>query len=300
MIALSTSWLPSEAPTVEEALRRGRRAGFTAFEIGAKGLMPPPEVLAGLARTLGLTFTSVHNIAYRQDLSEDESMGDSLASPDKAARARAVEGTIRTIELARAIGARGVVIHAGNVPIRDKRKRFAHTRALVEAGRINEARAFVAGCMEERNTLAGPFVERTAKSLLEVLDRAGDFPLGLECRIHFYSIPLPDEVQFIIDALPGYNIYYWHDVGHAVIGEKLGLTRATSWLERFKGRTLGFHLHDVKGIKDHLLPGDGDVDFPALLAYMNTNTIKVLEIHGRYDISSLASAARRLETLGIG
>jgi sugar phosphate isomerase/epimerase len=299
MIGLSTAWVGPKRPTVEETIRRAVEAGFSAIELGAWGEMPPVDRLVALGRELPVTYTSVHNIAYRAGMPGDEVFGDGLSSEDRAARQRAVDATTRSAELARAVGARFVVIHAGNVSVPEAIAKQSRLQELLLAGRRREAQKLMAQLHVERSALAAPAVEAAAASLAEVFRRTGDFPMAVECRVHYHSIPQPGELDFLMTVLGGRPIYYWHDVGHARVGELLGLTPALAWLRRFRGKLAGIHLHDVKGFRDHRVPGTGDVDFKALAPYLNDNVVKIMELPPFPSAEELRKGRARLEAAGI-
>ncbi len=51
-------------------------------------------------------------------------------------------------------------------------------------------------------------------------------------------------------------------------------------MNKFSGRLLGIHLHDIIGvIEDHRAPGCGTFDFKTLKPYIRKDTIKVIEAH---------------------
>jgi sugar phosphate isomerase/epimerase len=299
VIALSTAWLGGDHPTFESTVRAAHAAGFTAFEIGVAGKMPAADEIRRLASQLGLTFTSVHNIAYREGLSPNEVRGDGLSSENRETRQRAIAKTVETIQLARAVGARFVVIHAGEVEIADGGDRQEHMRKLVEAGKRGNAAAFMADSLAARNALAPRFVEHAAASITEVFNQAGDFPLAFECRVHYYSIPLPAELDYFRRALPGRPVYYWHDTGHARILEQIGLMPALDWLKRFGDILAGFHFHDVIVMGDHRQPGTGDLDFATFKPYLRAETARVMELHYLTTAAQLLEGRRVLEAAGI-
>jgi len=299
MLALSTSWLGADHPTVESTIRAAHEVGFNAFEIGVAGEMLSADEFKALADELGLTYVSVHNIANRRGVPPDEVRGDGLSSTDAAVRERAIAKTIETIELARAVGARCVVIHAGEVETPDGDERQRHAVGLINAGRIDEARAFMKESLAARNALAPKYVEIAGNSLAEVFRRTGNFPIGLECRVHYYSIPLPGEFDFLYHALLPHPVSYWHDTGHARVGEMLGLWPALAWLERFGRMLAGFHFHDVRVMSDHEVPGTGDLDFTTFKPYVKEDTIRVIELHYGTSAAQLVAARRVVEGAGI-
>jgi len=299
LIALSTAWVGAERETVEDTVRRGAQVGFRAFEIGAWGAVPRAQTLVALARELDIAYTSVHNISYRDNVPADEVFGDGLSSSDKEARRRAIEATVETAGLAREIGAKFVIVHAGQVEIPEAREKRSEARRLYAAGQRDEARRFTAHCMTERGALAAPAVEAAAASLAEVFRRTGGFPMAVESRDHYHSIPQPGEFDFMTKVLSGRPLYYWHDVGHARIGELLGLPCALSWLDAFGEILAGVHFHDMQGLRDHKVPGTGDVDFTQFAPYLREKTIRVMELGPFYSAEQLVEGRKHLEAAGI-
>ncbi|MBW2310996.1 MAG: hypothetical protein JRF35_07975 [Deltaproteobacteria bacterium] len=39
------------------------------------------------------------------------------------------------------------------------------------------------------------------------------------------------------------------------------------------------HFHDVRGLDDHLAPGQGEMDYREIKAFLRPSTIKILEVH---------------------
>jgi sugar phosphate isomerase/epimerase len=44
---------------------------------------------------------------------------------------------------------------------------------------------------------------------------------------------------------------------------------------------VGIHLHDVRGLEDHLAPGQGEADLKEVISMLKTHHIKILEINTR-------------------
>jgi sugar phosphate isomerase/epimerase len=299
MIALSTAWVGPGRPTVEETIRQAASAGFKGVELGAWGRMPAAGKLISLARELDITYTSVHNIAYRDGMPRGQVFGDALSSSDLKARRQAIDATVRSCELARAVGAGFVIIHAGEIEVSDGPDRQKHAQDLITAGHRKEAQRFMSDCMAERGHLSPPAVEAAAASLSEVFRRTGDFPMAVECRYHYHSIPQPGELDFLLTVLAGRPLYYWHDIGHAWVGEMLGLVPALSWLDTFGQALVGIHLHDAVGFKDHKVPGTGDVDFAKYAPYADDAVIKVMELPPPPEVKDVLQGKAHLEACGI-
>jgi len=128
--------------------------------------------------------------------------------------------------------------------------------------------------------------------------RGTGLEIGLENRYHYYDIPLIDEMQILLD-LCGDDWYgFQYDCGHAQTLGVLGLCDHQEWLDRFSKRMIGVHLHDVQGIKDHQLPGTGDVDFGMITSYLPLTAHRTLELSPKLTIGDLHTALEVLERLG--
>lgn len=154
----------------------------------------------------------------------------SLSHHDPAVRARRLACVDAALDLAAAVGAETVSVTSGR----------PETDHPPEAS-------------------AAWFVE----SLGEVCARAAD--RGLKIGIEFEPglvVENSTETKAIIDA-----------VGHPALGANLDLGHAicagedpVAAIERLAGRIWNVHLEDIKARKHyHLVPGDGDVDFPRLI-----------------------------------
>ena len=58
-------------------------------------------------------------------------------------------------------------------------------------------------------------------------------------------------------------------------------------LDAYSDHLVGIHLHDAKGLDDHLAPGSGEVDFKKILSILKPSHIKILEIHPKVDKQDL-------------
>ena len=63
------------------------------------------------------------------------------------------------------------------------------------------------------------------------------------------TIPLHAEVGLILGEFAGGAVRYWHDVGHALNHQRLGVGTQDAWLEAYGTRLAGTHLHDIRGAR---------------------------------------------------
>ena len=87
---------------------------------------------------------------------------------------------------------------------------------------------------------------------------------------------------------------FQYDVGHAHNQDVLGTVPHSAWIPRFTSRMIGVHLHDVKGIEDHLVPGRGEIDFTRIAEHIPAGTLRTLEIS---PAATTDEIARGLEIL---
>ncbi len=282
-LALSTSWNASRSENTKELLFEINELGFKQIELSFNLTPAMVSEIADLISQFGMRIASLHNYCPIPDeFSRDKALPDcySMASLDEFQRRQAVKYTKRTIDTASALGAKAVVLHCGRVETVD------HTRKLInlyDNGQSNSAEflEIKSEMLREREDLAQGFLNRTLKSLDELNKHAKEqnILLGVETRFYHREIPSLDELRVILDKFKYSQVCYWHDTGHAQLMENLGFARHKDFLDLGSDRLLGVHLHDIAGCRDHLAPGQGDLDFSILNYYLKTDTIKVIEAH---------------------
>ncbi len=223
-----------------------------------------------------------------------------FSATDREERGTAVRHGLATLETAERLGARAVVLHLGRVPV---------ARALVEEYlRLDrpdepptpELLAAVAAVAAERARLRAPYLDAVLRSL-DRLNREAvrrGLLLGVENRFHPHEIPVHDEVGAILREFAGGAVRYWHDVGHALHHQRLGLTGQAALLEAYGPQLGGTHLHDIRAGRDHLAPGTGEADFAALLRHLPADALRILEIAQTVPREELLAARDLLRALG--
>ena len=59
----------------------------------------------------------------------------------------------------------------------------------------------------------------------------------------------------------------------------MGIQTQKDLLEAYSSKAAGVHLHDAKGLDDHLPPGEGEIDLQNILSFFNASQIKVIEVN---------------------
>ncbi len=135
--------------------------------------------------------------------------------------------------------------------------------------------------VNQRDDRADKYFRNTRVSIEQILNRKNcDVKLALETRSSYHEIPNCREFKKLFDRFED-EIFCWYDVGHAALQSKLGFIESPRhFLNEIKSYIIGLHIHDLKGLRDHLIPGDGGIDFSFLKELLKREDIlKVLEIH---------------------
>lgn len=272
-LALSTMWMQKQQP-LEEFFDAAREVGFDAFELSH-------QLSQELVREFRMPEGNIQRV-HAPCPTDPRTRGAQLSSLDKEERDRAVEAATASIRLAEQTGAQAVVVHAGRVVVNPMLE--TELRALYDQGQKEneEYNNFMTELTEERRRSAERHLDATLWSLerlASIADSAGVM-LCLENRLHYYEIPLPDELDLLLRELAG-PVAFCFDTGHAYVLEELGFVRHNEWLRGFVDHLVGVDLHDVRvvrerpdpsehmvlgtGLQDHVVPSTGVVDFAEVL-----------------------------------
>lgn len=269
-------WGIGQFKTLADFFDAARGLGFTRFELNHA----VNSAMLGNVHLNGYKISSVHE-PCPADISASALKNHNwlLSAPDQENRQRGVEAVRRSIDLARELGAQVVIVHPGRVDI-DPALEMS-LRELYKAGQSNtpEYDRAKERLVSARAAQADANLESVRRSLVELAEYAvrQGLRLGLENRYYYFEIPLPDELDMLLDL--GYEdiIGYWHDVGHAQTLENLGFSPHREWLSRFAQRIVGTHLHDVAGIRDHLAAGLGQIDWDMVARHLPASALRTCE-----------------------
>jgi len=280
MFSLSTSWNASRHSNGAEIVDEIRSLGFDTIELSFALPLNIVDEILELKQGGAIKVSSLHNMCpLPPEIPSNKASPDyySLSALDDDERARAVQIAMNTIDYAAMFGARAVVFHVGRIDIKGKTRELA---AL--AGDKEKFEALRADMISERRAKKGPYIDKVVDSLKQIAPYAAKKKIApaVENRYYYREIPLMDELEEIFSHFEAGELFYWHDVGHAEVFERLGFYRHRELLDKFSGRLIGAHLHDIIGsIGDHKAPGTGTFDFTVLKPYINKDTIKVIEAH---------------------
>ncbi len=297
--ALSTMWWQGRFPSLRDFARAIALMGYYNVEIN---YVVDPHGLQDLLHSPQITIVSLHNPVPRVPVSDGRfSEQLNLASLDEEERLQAIELGRRTLELAKEIGAKAVVFHLGHLPspLRGEQE----LRRLYEQGEREgpKVEALRRQCQKERQETVEPYLAQACRSLEALAETASllEVTIGLENRYHYHEIPTLEEMAQLLAPYPPQVVGHWHDVGHAAVLDRLGLIRASQWLEVLGSRCVGAHLHDVDGLTDHRAPGQGSVDWTYVARLLPRHALRVLEIDQRVPEEKVAGAIAFLRQQGV-
>jgi len=300
-LALSTSWNSRRHTDGQAMLRELAEAGFPRVELGHAIWI---SLMAGILDSplLGdpIEIVSLHNFCPLPVAAVVPTPNlYNLASPDDRERMLGIRNTLRTIDHARRLGARAVVLHMGSAGMRNY---TAQMIQLGEAGQLHSRRheKLLARYHRDRERQSRKYFPKMLDSLKRLEEYAGQagVRLGIEARSGLEELPTEPEILALLDATSPDVVGYWHDVGHAQLKENLGVINHLRWLQHLAGRLIGIHIQDIRPVAhDHLAPGQGTFPFATLQPFVRPDTILVLELHHRVAPEEIHHAADLLEAL---
>lgn len=292
MISLSTMWAVDRFPRLAQFFDVARGQGYQTFELNHQ----LAQAMVAELRPGQAEIPSIHDPCPRPE----GGRLPLLSSLEEAERRAAVRLAERSLRTADRLGARRVILHLGAVePLAAKDRELV--RVHRQEGRSPHHDWLCRSLANARLPLVGPRLEAVCRSLreLEPLARSLGLVLALENRAYLHEIPSLPEAEELLETLPPEVFGYWHDSGHAQRLHSHGLWAPEAWLQRLAGRLVGCHLHDCRGTRDHLLPGEGQVDFPGLAAALPPLTPRVAELRPTCSPEEIRQARERFIGLGL-
>lgn len=213
-------------------------------------------------------------------------------------RQRAMDMTLRTLELAAEFQAQYLVLHMGSVPL-NPAKFTKPLTAMVAAGKQHDPAYIKAklSFLKKREKVAPLYLHRAIEALTTIAERAAELgvKLAIESRSRFEDMPTEREMIALQDHFADHPwVGYWHDFGHVQLKHNLGLLDHEAWLARIAPRLIGGHVHDVQWpARDHRVPFSGTLDYAALLKFFPADCPLIWELSPTRDAAEIREALVR-------
>jgi sugar phosphate isomerase/epimerase len=224
-----------------------------------------------------------------------------FASLDRKRRLLEIEAIAHTARWAIQLGNRALIIHTGRVEDESLKEDFlSFKRKCLNRENPFELEEQLHELRRKRKLLGSPYLNSVIDVLGELCPRFPEVNFLIETRVHYYEIPLPDELEIILNTLSYSNLGYWHDIGHTYLLDALGFVSMDSWQRRFSGRCGGVHIHDIdESLLDHYPPGEGMLDLSSILEQFSSLSVLTLEINSRNSLQSVIKGVQHLRRLAI-
>ncbi len=302
-LGISTSWNASGVLDGRSIVDEVVSLGFARLEVDYR---VREEAIQGILEAIGrgaIEVTSIHNFSpLARDETPSPCGGDklSLASLDETERREAVELTRRSLQLAKQLGARALVLHTGEVEGIGA-DYFDQLAAIVKSRGVDcdEAKHLRSSLARERSRRRAPHLEAVKRSLEALLPDAieSGIRLCIENRYFYHQIPIYEDAIGLLRAIDSEFVRYWHDIGHGHVLDALGFLPHHQWLLRLRPYVFGVHIHDAIFIHDHMAPGKGEIDLKSILKIIPASPIKVLEVSNRVNAQEIRQARLYLKEL---
>lgn len=216
-----------------------------------------------------------------------------LSSSDDPQRRWAVAQGYASIDLAAAAGATAVCLHLGETPAARHLEWALAQRFLGGQRGTAVYAATLAEVQADRARAAGPAMDAARRSLEELAAyaRPRGVRLGIESRVQGWQIPSFAELGLLLAESDPAVVGFWYDGGHVQVLHNLGLHRHEDWLAAYAERIVGVHLHDTAGLRDHLLPGLGELDFGRIMALTPHAAVLTCELDWYYTPQEIVTGA---------
>ena len=297
-IGISTAWNALRHDSGSEMVKELLDLGFNTLELNVHVTQAMIEEVQKMAAQGQVRICSLHNYCPLPKGIERKAATKNilpLSSINEDERKAAVAQTRQTIDWAARLGAAAVILHLSSVPVEINQREALR---LIGAGQQEQAKMIIMEGLMKRGAEREPYMESIMTSLRELTTYAetSGVKLGLETRYYLAEIPSLDEFQMIFKNIPSPALGYWHDTGHAHVREVLGISKQEDYLNKYKDRLIGIHIHDALGDSDHRALGHGEIDFSRILPFIKPDTEIVLEIH---DQASGAELIKSRESLNV-
>ncbi|RPJ34001.1 MAG: sugar phosphate isomerase/epimerase [Verrucomicrobiaceae bacterium] len=299
MLAFSTCWNNSRHSDGETMIEEIVDLGFSHIELShGMTIAKLPGIKKAFQRGL-FTCAGVHNyFPSPVEVMIDAPDAYEFTSHRPADRQRAMDMTLRTLEIAAEFNATYLVLHMGSVPMMPAKWTRPLTEMVAAGG--SHSRDFIKhkiAFVKKREKIAPLYYHRAIEALEAIAEKAAELGvnLAIESRSHFEDVPTEREmIRLQAHFAENPWVGYWHDFGHVQLKHNLGLLDHIEWLETISPHLMGGHVHDVEWpARDHRVPFSGTLDYAAILRFFPPGCPLVWELSPTRDAAEIRCALAR-------
>lgn len=297
MLAVSTSCFGTRVSDLRETAQAVRTLGLERIEVGLCEAPRSWSGLDGALREFGVKAPLVR-AGCREAPRGDYRACDHLASTDEPARQNALRSIAQDVEIAKLAAAGMLALRGGFISVPGIGERIKTLVSHIRQGKEKE----ILELKEEIHLAVAPHrlkhLDRLCRSLHAIARSAPGLKLAVETPPDPHFLPDPQEMEQVIEDLPGLPILYLHDTGNAAFLEKIDGIPHGRWLETLVPRLAGARLHDLLGMDRHLPPGLGEIDWKLVGDYAPRAALGILDLAPQHGAEGIRGAMRFVEKYG--
>jgi sugar phosphate isomerase/epimerase len=304
-LSFSTMWNYMKSSNGAELLQQILDLGFQKVELNYRISREMLATMEPLIERGEIAVSSIHNVFPRVDDPAFDTDSLLLGYGDPDLRAESVRLTCQSVDYAQRLGAAAVVIHPGEVPLREERHYDRMLKQLYREGKKEspEYEGLFREMRDYRAQNAPVHVSLIRQSLEAICDYIAkkNYPvkLGIENRAMCHQIPDFAEAGRLLTELEELPVYFWYDTGHGMVMENMGLFRNLDGALALAEKTIGIHIHDTIGVEDHWAPYIHSNHLDDFLELIAKIPLKVLELGTKNSAADVRkSVAVLCEKLG--
>jgi len=302
MLSFSTCWNNARHIDGEDVIDEILELGFKNIEISHGTTI---SRLPGIQRAFDagkFTCSGVHNyFPAPLEVLIDAPDAYQFTDKDPYKRKRAMDLTLKTLEVAASFNAKYVVLHMGSVPMRHHK----WSQKLTEWAKDDlqddaKFQKFKAKLIKKRAKIGPQHYQLAIQALETIAEKAKEYgvPVGIESRSRYEDVPSEPEMLALQEHFKDNPwVGYWHDFGHVQLKHNIDLLDHSEWLSSMKPYLLGCHVHDVEyPARDHRVPfGAQDqrgIDYPPLFDLIDKQKPMVWELSPSQKTEAILAAKK--------
>jgi sugar phosphate isomerase/epimerase len=298
MLAFSTCWNNSRHIDGESMIDEIIDLGFSNIELSHGMTITKLPGIQKAYRAGKFTCSGVHNFFPSPvEVVIDAPDAYEYTSHRAFDRRRAMDMTLKTLEIGAEFNAKYLVLHMGSTPI-NYRKYTRPLTELVATGRQHDTQftKLKIDFIKKREKLSALYYQRAIEALEQLAPKAEEYKikLAIESRSRFEDMPNEREMLKLQKHFKDHPwIGYWHVFGHVQLKHNLGLLDHEEWLKSISPYIIGGHVHDVEWpARDHRTPFTGTLNYPSILSYFPNECPLIWELSPSRQASEIQSSLK--------